>query len=92
MLGLIGKKIGMTQIFDPDGKVIPVTVIQAGPCRVVYKRSKAKEGYDALQLGYEEIEEKEVIALKLDIVRKMVVLFTVISGNSVPQRVKILKI
>ena len=58
MLGLIGKKIGMTQIFDPNGKVIPVTVIQAGPCRVVYKRSKAKEGYDALQLGYEEIEEK----------------------------------
>jgi large subunit ribosomal protein L3 len=58
MLGLIGKKIGMTQIFDADGKVIPVTVIQAGPCRVVSKRSKDLNGYEALQLSYEELPEK----------------------------------
>lgn len=58
MLGLIGKKIGMTQVFDANGKVIPVTVIKAGPCRVVSKRDKDLHGYEALQLGYEEIKEK----------------------------------
>ncbi len=58
MLGLIGKKIGMTQIFDSDGRVIPVTVLKAGPCRVVSKRSVEDHGYEALQLGYEEIKEK----------------------------------
>ena len=58
MLGLIGKKIGMTQVFDENGKVIPVTVIQAGPCRVVSKRTKDLHGYEALQLGYEELPEK----------------------------------
>jgi large subunit ribosomal protein L3 len=58
MLGLIGKKIGMTQIFDADGKVVPVTVIKAGPCKVVCKRSVETHGYEALQLGYEEIREK----------------------------------
>lgn len=58
MLGLIGKKVGMTQVFDSNGKVIPVTVIKAGPCRVVSKRSIDAHGYEALQLGYEEIKEK----------------------------------
>lgn len=58
MLGLIGKKIGMTQIFDANGKVIPVTVIKAGPCRVVSKRSVEAHGYEAVQLGFEEIPEK----------------------------------
>ncbi|MFO8144706.1 MAG: 50S ribosomal protein L3 [Candidatus Syntrophosphaera sp.] len=58
MIGLIGKKIGMTQIFDADGKVVPVTVIKAGPCRVICKRTKDLHGYEAMQLGYEEIEEK----------------------------------
>lgn len=60
MIGLIGKKIGMTQIFDASGKVMPVTVIQAGPCRVVCKRTKDVNGYEALQLGYEEVQEKKV--------------------------------
>lgn len=60
MLGLIGKKIGMTQIFDENGKLIPVTVIQAGPCRVICKRSKDLHGYEALQMGYEELPEKRV--------------------------------
>ena len=60
MIGLIGKKIGMTQIFDANGKVTPVTVIQAGPCRVICKRTIAENGYEALQLGFEEIPERKV--------------------------------
>jgi large subunit ribosomal protein L3 len=51
--GLIGKKLGMTRIFDPDGLAMPVTVIEAGPCFVVQVKTSAKEGYDALQLGFE---------------------------------------
>ena len=57
---IIGKKVGMTQIFDETGKVIPVTVIAAGPCKVVAKMSKEKEGYEAIQLGYEEVAEKKL--------------------------------
>ena len=52
--GIIGKKVGMTQIFDEAGKVIPVTVIQAGPCVVVQKKTVENDGYDAVQLGYED--------------------------------------
>jgi len=52
--GLIGKKVGMTQLLQDDGTVIPVTVIQAGPCIVVQKKMTAKEGYDAVQLGFVE--------------------------------------
>jgi large subunit ribosomal protein L3 len=58
MLGLIGKKIGMTQIFDADGKVVPVTVIEAGPCRIICKRTLEKNGYEAIQVGYDEKKEK----------------------------------
>jgi large subunit ribosomal protein L3 len=54
MLGLIGRKIGMTQVFDPKGELIPVTVIQAGPCTVVQTRTAARDGYAALQLGFAE--------------------------------------
>ena len=50
---IIGKKVGMTQIFDEAGKVIPVTVIEAGPCVVTAKMTEEKEGYTAVQLGYE---------------------------------------
>ena len=57
---IIGKKVGMTQIFDETGKVIPVTVIEAGPCVVVQKMSKEKEGYEAVQLGYEEVAERKL--------------------------------
>lgn len=49
--GLIGRKIGMTQLFQEDGQVVPVTVIEAGPCVVVQRKSQAKDGYDAVQLG-----------------------------------------
>ncbi len=51
--GIIGKKLGMTRIFDTDGLAIPVTVIEAGPCFVVQKKTGAKEGYEALQLGFQ---------------------------------------
>ena len=52
--GLLGKKIGMTQLLDNDGSIVPVTVIQAGPCVVVQKKTKPKDGYDAVQLGFVE--------------------------------------
>lgn len=51
-LGIIGKKIGMTQIFLEDGSVVPATVIEAGPCKVIQKKTKEKDGYNALQLGF----------------------------------------
>lgn len=54
---MIGKKLGMTQIFNEDGAVIPVTVVEAGPCRIVQVKTKEKEGYDALQLGYSPVKE-----------------------------------
>ena len=57
---IIGKKVGMTQIFDEMGKVIPVTVIEAGPCVVTQKMTVEKEGYEAVQLGYEEVAEKHI--------------------------------
>ena len=57
---IIGKKVGMTQIFDETGKVVPVTVIEAGPCVVVQKKTVEKEGYSSVQLGYEEVAEKKL--------------------------------
>ncbi|MCB5230469.1 MAG: 50S ribosomal protein L3 [Candidatus Cloacimonas sp.] len=65
MIGLIGKKIGMTQHFDEDGKVTPVTVLKVGPCKVVQRKTVAKDGYDAIQLGFEEIEERKLTKPKL---------------------------
>jgi len=52
VVGLLGRKVGMTQIFDQTGQVIPVTVIQAGPCHVLQVRTEQKDGYEAVQLGY----------------------------------------
>ncbi|MCY6957360.1 50S ribosomal protein L3 [Clostridium brassicae] len=57
---IIGRKLGMTQIFDENGKVIPVTVVEAGPCAVVQKKSEEKDGYNAIQIGFGEIREKLV--------------------------------
>ena len=57
---IIGKKVGMTQIFDETGKVIPVTVIEAGPCTVVQKKTADKEGFDSIQLGFSDIAEKKL--------------------------------
>ncbi|HEY9113080.1 MAG TPA: 50S ribosomal protein L3 [Bacteroidales bacterium] len=58
MSGLLGKKIGMTSIFDQDGKNIPCTIIQAGPCVVTQVRTKAIDGYEAIQLSFEDKKEK----------------------------------
>ncbi len=58
--GLIGKKIGMTQIFDEAGNVVPVTVIEAGPCVVVQKKTTETDGYDSVQLGFEDIADKKL--------------------------------
>ena len=60
MKAIIGKKVGMSQIFDADGKVIPVTVIEAGPCVVVQKKTVEKDGYKAVQLGYEDVPERKL--------------------------------
>ena len=57
---IIGKKVGMTQIFDETGKVIPVTVIEAGPCTVVQKKTVEKEGYASVQMGFEEVPERKL--------------------------------
>ena len=58
--GIIGKKIGMTQIFDEVGNVIPVTIIKAGPCVVAQKKTVENDGYDAVQLGFEDVKEKHL--------------------------------
>lgn len=60
MKTLIGKKVGMTQIFDESGLVIPVTVIEAGPCSVVQVKTVETDGYNAVQLGYGEVKENHV--------------------------------
>ena len=57
---IIGKKIGMTQIFDEAGKVIPVTVVEAGPCVVIQKKTTENDGYEAVQLGYGDVTSKHV--------------------------------
>jgi large subunit ribosomal protein L3 len=56
--GLIGRKIGMTQVYDSQGNVVPVTVIKAGPCTVIQKKTKEKDGYEAVQLGFIEESPK----------------------------------
>ena len=58
--GIIGKKLGMTQLFDENGKVVPVTVIEAGPCTVVQKKTVESDGYEAVQLGFGEVSAKKV--------------------------------
>ena len=58
--GIIGKKVGMTQLFDANGKVVPVTVIEAGPCTVVKKKTAESDGYEAVQMGYGEVSVKKV--------------------------------
>ncbi|MGM9619569.1 MAG: 50S ribosomal protein L3 [Oscillospiraceae bacterium] len=60
MKAIIGKKVGMSQIFDENGHVIPVTVIEAGPCVVTQKKTVEKDGYAAVQLGFEDVSEKKL--------------------------------
>lgn len=68
--GIIGKKVGMTQIFDDLGNVIPVTVIEAGPCIITQKKTIDSDGYEALQLGFEDIIEKKLTKPKLGHLKK----------------------
>lgn len=58
MIGILGKKIGMTTIFEADGNAVPCTVIEAGPCHITQVRTKDKDGYEAIQLGFEEKRKK----------------------------------
>lgn len=60
-IGLLGKKIGMSQIFHEDGSVVPVTVIKVGPCTVIQKKAEGKEGYNALQVGFDEITKVKLV-------------------------------
>ena len=68
--GIIGKKLGMTQIFDEVGNVIPVTLIEAGPCAVAQKKTVENDGYDALQLAYDDCREKVLSAPELGHLKK----------------------
>ena len=67
---IIGKKVGMTQIFDESGKVIPVTVIEAGPCVVTQKKTAEKDGYSAVQLGYQDVKESKLTQPELGHLKK----------------------
>lgn len=58
--GIVGKKMGMTQYFKDDGSVVPVTVVEAGPCVVTQKRTKSEDGYNAIQLGFEDVDENKL--------------------------------
>lgn len=60
MKGILGKKVGMTQVFDESGEVIPVTVIEAGPCFVTQKKTVERDGYAAIQLGFQEVKPKRL--------------------------------
>ena len=68
--GIIGKKLGMTQIFDEVGNVIPVTLIEAGPCPVAQKKTAENDGYDALQLSFDDCREKVLSAPELGHLKK----------------------
>ncbi len=67
---IIGKKVGMTQIFDEAGHVIPVTVIEAGPCTVVQKKTVEKDGYNAVQLGFQDVPERKLTKPELGHLKK----------------------
>jgi large subunit ribosomal protein L3 len=70
MKGILGKKVGMTQIFDDRGEVIPVTVIEAGPCFVAQIKTVERDGYSAVQLGFEETRPKQLTRPQLQHLRK----------------------
>jgi len=76
-LGILGKKVGMTQIFNQEGNIVPVTVIEAGPCPVLQIKTKEKEGYSAVQIGFQEKKESKTIKPLLGHCKK---------ANAKPQR------
>ena len=71
MPGLIAKKLGMTNIYTEDGQIIPVTVLEAGPCRIFAVNTKEKNGYESLQLGFGEKKEKKVNKPQLEVFKKL---------------------
>jgi large subunit ribosomal protein L3 len=77
---IIGKKVGMTQIFDEKGKIIPVTVVQAGPCVVIQKKTEENDGYEAVQLGFQEVKERKLTKPQLGHMKK--------AGKSVKKHLK----
>ena len=64
--GILGKKVGMTQVFNSAGHVVPVTVVEAGPCVVVQIKTEEKDGYNAVQLGLEEVKKKKLVNKPLE--------------------------
>src|SRR3989338_8532291 len=70
-LGILGRKLGMTQVFRNEGRVIPVTVIEAGPCHVLQIKGKDKDGYDAVQIGFVDKKEKNVTKPQLGKFKKI---------------------
>ena len=60
-LGLIGKKVGMTQVFSEDGEAVPVTIIEAGPCTVITKKTLDRHGYNAIQVGFGKQKDSRVL-------------------------------
>ncbi len=59
MQAILGRKLGMTQIYDESGSIVPVTVLEAGPCPVVQRKTASKDGYEAVQLGFDEVKDKK---------------------------------
>lgn len=70
MKGILGKKVGMTQIYDDNGQLIPVTVIEAGPCFVTQIKTKESDGYDAVQIGYDEVPPRKLTRPQIGHLRK----------------------
>lgn len=70
MKGLLGRKLGMTQIFTEKGEVVPVTIIEAGPCTITDIRNREKNGYNAIQIGWQEVKESRVNKPNLGIFKK----------------------
>ena len=70
MIGLLGKKVGMSQIFDGEGQQIPVTVLEVGPCYVTALRTKEKNGYVGVQMGFDAVKEKRLNKAKLGALKK----------------------
>ena len=69
-IGLLGNKIGMTQIFDESGNIIPVTILKVGPCVVTQVKTKAKDGYDSIQVGYGSVSSKSLTQPELGHLQK----------------------
>ena len=69
-IGLLGNKIGMTQIFDESGNIIPVTILKVGPCVITQIKSKLKDGYDSIQIGYGNVSSKALTQPELGHLQK----------------------